>query len=153
MKLTKYQKEAIVRAIMREVYGETDEPEAVEKVNVRLTFHREYIRVCAPVTMLGKTIASAFGRDSGARVGDGVSFVAGRPDSGGSAKNWHTEIPEGSVCILYDVPKSIVREDNLPDGVTFEIESRRPEIERNDLIAERERLMKRIAEIDALLAQ
>ena len=142
-----------VRDIMREIYGETDEPEATEKVNVRLTFNSRYSEWCAPVTLLGKTVASAFGRDSGAKVGDGVTFVEGAPDSGGSMKNWHTVIPEGSFVILYDVTKSIVTADLLPDCVTFEIEERRPEIERKDLLEERERLMKRIAEIDALLAE
>ena len=142
-----------VRDIMRDIYGETDEPESTEKVNVRLTFSRSYSRTCAPITLLGKTVASAFGRDSGAKVGDGVTFVEGAPDSGGSMKNWQTVIPEGSVVVLYDVPKSIVTADRLPECVSFEIEERRPEIERKDLLEERERLMKRIAEIDALLAE
>lgn len=142
-----------VRSIMREIYGETDEPEAVEKVNVRLTFNESYWRTCRPITLLGKTVASAFGRDSGAKVGDGVTFVKGAPESGGSAKNWHTEIPEGSIVILHDVPKSLVSADNLPECVSFEIEASRPEAERNDLIAERERLLARIAEIDRLLAE
>lgn len=142
-----------VRDIMREIYGETDEPESTDKVNVRLTFTKECSPLCAPVTMLGKTIASAFGRDSGAKVGDGVTFLEGSPRSGGSVKNWHTVVPEGCVVLLYDVPRSIVTADRLPDCVSFEIEERRPEIERKDLLEERERLMKRIAEIDALLAE
>lgn len=142
-----------VRAIMREIYGETDEPEAVEKVNVRLTFISEFSPLRAPVTLLGKTIATAYGRDSGARVGSGVTFINKSPESGGSVKNWHTVIPEGSVCVLHDVPASLVTADNLPECVSFEIEARRPEIERIDLIAERERLLARIAEIDKLLAE
>lgn len=142
-----------VRNIMMEIYGETDEPESTDKVNVRLTFHKECSPLRSPVTMLGKTIASAFGRDSGAKIGDGVTFVEGKPISDGSVKNWHTTVPEGCVVMLYDVPRSIVTADRLPDYVSFEIEERRPEIERKDLIAERERLMKRIAEIDAILAQ
>lgn len=143
-----------VRSIMQEVYGETDVPAASnEKVNVRLTFEKQICEWRAPVTIFGKTIASAFGRDSGARVGDGVSFVSGRPQSGGSMKNWETVIPVGCVCVLHDVPKAMATQDNIPDGVSFEIEQRSEEAERNALLAERERLIRRIAEIDALLEQ
>lgn len=142
-----------VRDIMREIYGETDEPEAVEKVNVRLMFEKAYWLTRKPITLLGKTVASAFGRDSGAKVGEGVTFVKGAPESAGSMKNWCTEIPEGAIVILHDVPKSLVTADSLPECVSFEIEARHPEAERNDLIAERERLLARIAEIDRLLAE
>ena len=142
------------RAIMQEVYGETDLPAAdAEKVNVRLTFESKLTEWHAPVTIFGKTIASAFGRDSGARVGDSVSFVSGAPTSGGSVKNWETVIPAGCVCVLHDVPKTLVSQENLPSGVSYEIEQRTAEAERNDLLAERERLLRRIEEIDSLLAQ
>ena len=144
---------AEVRAIMMDVYGETDEPVECEKVNVRLTFESSIHGWHAPVTILGKTIASAWGRDSGARVGDDVSFVEGNPTSGGSVKNWTTVIPEGSICVLHDVPKAMVKDENVPDGVRYEIEDRSAEVQRNALIQERERLLRRIAEIDAQLAQ
>ena len=67
-------------------------------------------------------------------------------------KNWRTEIPEGCVCVLHDVPKAMATEGNLPAGVEMTIEERKEADARAELIAERERLLERIAEIDALLA-
>lgn len=46
----------------------------------------------APVILFGRTIAKAFGRDSGARLGDDIVLIDGDIDSGGSAKNWSTNI-------------------------------------------------------------
>ena len=49
------------------------------------------------VKLGGYGIARAFGRDSGAKIEPGVAFIQGQPKSGGSHKNWHTEIPRDSV--------------------------------------------------------
>ena len=38
------------------------------------------------------TIAIAFGRDSGAKLGDGIVWLSGEYKSSGSVKNWYTEI-------------------------------------------------------------
>ena len=93
------------RKAMMEVYGETDEAPAAETVTLVLEFRAEMVKDQGPITIAGKTIAAAFGRDSGARVGDDVAFIAGAPESCGSAKNWSTCIPEGSVCEVYRVPR------------------------------------------------
>lgn len=52
------------------------------------------------VDFCGYTIARAYGRDSGAKLGDGVSKIKGGATSGGSMKNWTTEVSEGSVFRL-----------------------------------------------------
>lgn len=54
----------------------------------------------APVTFCGYTIARAYGRDSGAKLGDGVSHISGSIYSGGSMKNWKSGVKEGSVFRL-----------------------------------------------------
>ena len=138
------------REIMRRVYGADDRPSAEPSVIVRLTFGREVYKLRAPVTILGKTIASAWGRDSGARVGDDVAFVEGRPESGGSVKNWCSVVPAGSVVVLHNVPQAALQME-LPEGVTAEV-MQPATIDRTALEAERERLMARLAEIDQLLA-
>lgn len=138
------------REIMRRVYGEDDRPSTEPSVSVRLTFGREVSELRAPVTILGKSIASAWGRDSGARVGDDVAFVEGRPESGGSFKNWRSVVPAGSVVVLHNVPQAALQME-LPEGVTAEV-MQPATIDRDALQAERERLLARLAEIDQLLA-
>ena len=49
-----------------------------------------------PVSFCGYTIARAYGRDSGAVLGDDVALIDGRIDSGGSMKNWTSRVRENS---------------------------------------------------------
>lgn len=137
------------RAIMRDVYGADDRPSAEPNVSVRLTFGERVYRTHESIMIYGKTVASAYGRDSGARVGDDVAFVEGKPTSGGSVKNWATIIPEGCVAVLHNVPQAALQME-LPEGVTAEVISKGPD--RAALEAERERLLARLAEIDQQLA-
>lgn len=61
-----------------------------------------------PVSLGALTIARAFGRDSGARLGDGVAHLAGpKPISAGSVKNWGTRIPAGCLLVVYGVPRAV----------------------------------------------
>ena len=48
------------------------------------------------VRIAGQTIARATGRDSGARLGEGVVLLDGKIESTGSMKNWYTLIKAGS---------------------------------------------------------
>jgi len=141
-----------VRAIMREVYGQDDLPQ--ELVNVKVTIGQQSIsQHTGPIVLFGRAIASAWGRDSGARVGEGVCFESGSATSGGSAKNWYTIIKENSVFTVYDIPKKAVEEKLgwSDDYGTFEI------VENSDplaaLKAEKEALLKRLTEIDAILSE
>lgn len=135
-----------VRKIMMEVYGETDLPDGGEKVTVRVKFNEMETGHRGPVVVFGKTVASAFGRDSGARVGDDVVFIEGAPESGGSAKNWSTVIPEGCVVEIRNVPTAA-----LDDSYEYEIVEEK-KIDRTALEEEKAKLLKRLAEIEALLA-
>lgn len=101
----------VAREILRAVYGRDDMPAADEKlVRVRVTALQNISADRGPIVLLGRIIASARGRDSGARVGEGVAFIDGKPQSGGSVKNWTTEIPEGSVFVVADVPTTLLGE-------------------------------------------
>ena len=137
-----------VREIMQRIYGETDQ-KSDKKVKVRLTFLKSVHEYCGDVTILGKCMAHARGRDSGARAGNDVSYISGGPESGGSAKNWTSEVREGSVAILYDVPEALLSSP-LPDGVEMEILEE--SVDRKALEEEKQRLLARLAEIDKLLA-
>ena len=101
----------VAREILRAVYGRDDMPAADEKlVRVRVTALQNISADRGPIVLLGRIIASARGRDSGARVGEGVAFIDGKPQSGGSVKNWTTEISEGSIFVVADVPTTLLGE-------------------------------------------
>ena len=138
------------RQIMREVYGECDLPDNTERVTVKLTFSKDVIAELGPIIIYGKQIASASSRDSGARVGQDVVFLEGEPGSGGSRNSWNTYIDAGSVVQVRNVPESMLTEP-LPDGATYEIVPSKPAIDREALLAEKERLLARIAEINKML--
>lgn len=137
------------RAVMRDVYGQDDRP-VTESVDVILHFCEDVVVYCSGVEVLGRTIATAFGRDSGAKVGEGVMFLQGQPRSGGSAKNWQTIVPAGCVVKLPKLPKEIVVYPTLPDGVRMEVEGSKSS--RVELLMERDKLLARLEEIDQLLA-
>lgn len=139
-----------VRAAMRNIYGQDDQPVS-ETVDVILTFDNAVSIWRGPVTILGRTIASAMGRDSGARVGENVMFLEGAPKSGGSVKNWHTIVPAGCVVKLPNLPKMAITECELPASVRMEVVGQ--DIDRAALTEEKARLLARLAEINALLGE
>lgn len=143
------------RKIMREIYGEDDQKQD-EKVTVIATFSETQSALCNSYCLFGKTIARAYGRDTGAQVGEEAAFIERAPRSGGSIKNWETVIPAGSVVEIYNVPRKFVEQEiesnkSQDNGISFEIKEESCKIDRAALSAERERLLLRIAEIDKLL--
>ena len=70
---------------------------------------------CSPVMFMGYTIARAFGRDSGAKLGDQVMMLEGSITSGGSAKNWTTVITKGSRFRL-EVSQNLLDKYKVPTG-------------------------------------
>lgn len=144
---------AEVRGAMMAVYGR-DDREPPETVDVILRFTKRYdSEYRSPITLLGRTVASSFGRDSGAKIGTGVLFLEGAPDSYGSVKNWYTAIPAGSVVKLLDVPKPLALSANLPSVIQMEIVGKSNQDAVSALKKEREALLARIAEIDRILSQ
>lgn len=133
-----------VRSAMREVYGRDDSPVA-DTADVLFTFEETVSANRASLVLLGRTIASAYGRDSGVRVGDGVMFLQGKPKSGGSVKNWETIVPSGCVVKVFDVPKSLIERADLPDGVALEIVGQNVDVQ--SLKDELARLTARVKEI------
>lgn len=137
------------RDLMTRIYGESDIPSGGKRMSLKLTFLKDFSASHGPVTIFGKTVASAHGRDTGARVGDDVAFLEGAPESGGSVKNWRSVVPEGSVVVLHDVPENLLGVE-LADGL--EVEVLETTINRQALEEEKARLEARLQEINALLA-
>ena len=140
-----------VRQIMMDVYGETDLPGTCGSVTVKVTFKEEYSERRDDVIIFKKVIASARGRDSGARPGDDVTFIEGEPTSGGSMRNWESVVPAGCVVLLRHVPLSVWEQDKDSEYYTAEIVDEGKE-KRKELEEEKARLLARIAEIDKELA-
>jgi hypothetical protein len=67
----------------------------------------------SPVTFMGYTVARAFGRSSGAKIGAAVKQLDGSISSGGSAKNWFTQVTKGSRFRL-EISKNLLAERELP---------------------------------------
>ena len=141
--------EGAVRELCLDVYG-TD-GETVDLVDVEITFEGGFYATRGPITFCGRTIARAFGRDSGAKPGAGVVVKSGGFRSSGSVKNWATEVNTGgAVVVLRDMSRRAVEAVDAEEfGGTFEILE--PENKNAALIAERDRLIARLAEIDDLL--
>ena len=148
----------VAREILRAVYGRDDMPAVDEKlVRVRVTALQNISADRGPIVLLGRIIASARGRDSGARVGEGVAFTDGKPQSGGSVKNWTTEIPEGSVFVGADVPTTLLGELDETGWrgqklYQYEIIDDDRDEQLRKLQARREELAAALAEIDAQIA-
>ncbi len=125
-------------------------------VNVKFNENRHYGR--GPCVLLGRVIAAAKDRDCGAKLGNGVRLVDGVATSGGSAKNWTTEIRAGSEFVVHDVPMQMAQ-----DFITGKRESRNVVVtlveppvpvivDKTSLEDERKALMQRLTEIDTQLA-
>lgn len=142
----------IVREIMVEVYGYSDITEN-ETISLKITFVEEVSEYCSDIVMFGKILAHATGRDSGAKVGDDVAYSKGLATSGGSAKNWLSIVKEESVVILTNVNKNIYEKEcsDLKEKYNITVEIIDTGVNKQQLIEEKERLLKRITEIDKIL--
>lgn len=79
-----------VKNAMKECFGVTGE-EPVEFCTLHVKDFTAYV-YRDQVDLFGRTIARAFGRDSGAKLGDDIIWLKGKYTSGGSVKNWSTDV-------------------------------------------------------------
>ena len=96
-----------VKALVGDVYGHFFDAD-VELVDVRITCSEIVEADRKPIMCGPREVARAWGRDSGAKLGDGVVQLEGRVYSGGSVKNWDTRASAGSVFEVRDYPKAQV---------------------------------------------
>ena len=124
-------------------------------VSVKVFFDEEKCVGRGPFVMLGRTLVSAEGRDSGARLGDGVRLHTGSVGSGGSMKNWLTVVDADTELVVHDVPEAMARSyaegRRTKDGVRVEIQRTASVVDVAALAVERQDLLARIALVDKLL--
>lgn len=144
-----------IRNICRDVYG--SDGFTADLVTLRVEWHRKSYADKGPIEIRGRTIARAFGRDSGAKLGDGIILLDGGFGSGGSVKNWETTVKDGTVVLVRDFPRAAAEKlvDEQPDeGLkSYAIEDEAAPVDREALGAERSRLLGRVAEINRLLGE
>lgn len=148
--------ETAVRAASLECYG-TD-GNIVDLVDVQVTIPEDVSHNYSngkqrPLELFGRTIARAFGRDSGAKTGDGIVVKAGGFRSGGSMKNWRTINEDNTVIIMRDVSRALVakHDEHYPENECFDVEILERTTPVSQLQDEKEKLLTRLAEIDATL--
>lgn len=143
--------EGLVRALCMRWYG-SDGATIPDLVDVRLTYPDGRRALQSPVVVYGRIVASATGRDSGARLGEGVVLAQGGVTSSGSWANWQTYIKPETVLLMHDVPRGLVESEGAKDAIV-EIIARNANVVSDHvaLSAERSRLWARIVEIDAVL--
>jgi len=143
--------ENLVRSTCLKIYG-TDGVNT-DFVDVQITLNDFDTEKCTPIIIFGKTVARAFGRDSGAQIGTGIVIKSGKFGSGGSAKNWLTIAEDGTSFIMRDVSRNLV-EANMEKSIQAEIisETETTGIDTDALKAEKEKLISRLADIESLLA-
>ncbi|MBN1989412.1 MAG: hypothetical protein JW783_08455 [Bacteroidales bacterium] len=86
-----------VREAMIQFYGTTGET-SYETCSLLISDYTQYGQR-TPCILFGRTIAKAFGRDSGARLGEDIVLLEGEVRSGGSVKNWETCISDATFLI------------------------------------------------------
>ena len=129
--------------ILISIYGEGLEPVETTEIEIDLDAYENDEN---DLMFLGLVLARRPSRDAAVKLSENTYVLAGEfEDWGGSAKYPKVTWKEGTV-IVAEIPASMALE--LPKGVNYHKKDRK-----TVLLEERERLVKRIAEIDALLDQ
>lgn len=137
-----------VREIMKEVYGAADDDVAAETVKVKVTVKEYKYGEKSDINLLGKCLCHARGRDSGGSPGKDVAYVSGHPSSGGSAKNWYSEVPRDAIIILSNVSKFLYDAYLRNPDEDYTIELLITAKSREQLLDEKDKLLKRLQEIE-----
>ncbi|MBS9405356.1 hypothetical protein KG088_17230 [Halomonas sp. TRM85114] len=142
-----------VKDILVDVFG-THDSEQCETIDIQMAFEEDDYAAKEALYYAGRQVARAMGRDSGAKLGDGVVVIEGRaPRSGGSAKNWTTVISAGTVLEIRDIPKPAADEliNNPPEGVVVSL-VRGASISMESLQLRRAELLSELADTESLIA-
>lgn len=135
-----------VRALCREVFGTDGSPEDqadLVTVRIRAADYEQW----GEIAFIGRKVAWRPGRDTRVRLADNVVVVQGRfPSSGGSRNNPRVDAGDDVILEIRDIPRAAL---SVEKEGTYEIVEET--IDKEALRAERERLLARLTEIDAIL--
>lgn len=131
-----------VRDALNEIFGTTGEV-PYENCTLLITNFSDFTYQ-GPVTLFGRTIARAFGRDSGAKLGDDIVFISGNYDSGGSVKNWTTVVDDATFEI-HNFPLPMTERTEIKSAIA----AGWCEVKLNQKKRSREEIETEIAELEA----
>ncbi len=129
-----------VRRLLADVYG-TDGHDAGETVTVRIDASKFYNN--QEIIVGGVTIVKRHRRDEEPRLAENAVIVEGSFDWRGGSQKYPLLDDNDAIIEVRDIPRTVAEHDGLDI-----VEST---IDREALAAERDRLTRRIKEIDALL--
>jgi hypothetical protein len=102
--------------------------------------------------LAGRRLAWRPSRDEQVRLAEGVVVISGGfPASGGSVKNPRLTEEDGTVLEIRDVPLPVAQKMTEESKAAVLVDA--AAVERSALLAERDRLLTRLAEIDAKLSE
>lgn len=106
-----------VREALLEIYGTTGEKPYENCTLIIKDFSSS--KYHGPVELFGRGVARAFGRDSGAKLLEGIVFISGSYNSGGSVKNWSTVVSNATFEMQnFPLPQTETKEvqDAISEG-------------------------------------
>lgn len=107
------------------------------------------------VVLFGRTIARAFGRDSGAKLGDGIIFIDGKYNSGGSVKNWGTVV-DNATFEIHNFPLPMTEREDVQEAIKAgwcEIKLSKKKRKREEIEAEILQLKEKISLLESELKE
>lgn len=110
---------AEIRQLMLMYYGKND-IETPDYVSVKLTFSEPIYGSPKGITIFGKTVARAYGRDTVGAIDKDVAYIKGQPLSGGSRNHPLAWIDKGAEIVLHNVPKPLLKSE-IPESIKVEV--------------------------------
>ena len=136
-----------LREILLDIYGECGELADEAPVTVTVDLNLDDYDYGADIKIGGVTVVKRRYRDSDVIYSDNVMLISGGfPSSGGSRQNPRVYPYKGTVIRVKDIPARLYEKIKDMDGVTL---YKMPD--KAALIEERDRLLARLAELNALI--
>lgn len=102
------EKSWVFSGLVADKVEELDEKYNSQLIPVEIEFNETLFGEKGPAYLAGFKIAQAWGRDSGAKLADGIMLIDGDINSGGSMKNWDTRVKQGAK-IRMEVPEALLQ--------------------------------------------
>lgn len=131
-----------------------DDGDFRERVDVEIKTKVKLVARLNAYFMGGRLIASATSKSSGARIGEGIVFLQGGVDSGGSMRYWETQVEADSIFQILDLTKDALKSlDSYvkEEYIEYKIISKKTDTQKkiNEIKKEIEKLQKLLAETEA----
>lgn len=140
-----------VKEILTQIYGVTGETPYATCTLVVKNYSAEV--VTGAIELFGRTIARASGRDSGVSLGDGIVWINGKKESGGSTKYWKT-IVENGFFEIQDFPVERTKFEDVQQAIAegwVEIKGGTQKRSKAEILAEISTLEEKLANLKAEL--